>query len=551
MIGRLVAERLEIISLLGKGGMSAVYKAKHLLLNRIVAVKIIQKMDSNAVLRFKQEAKAASSLSHPNIAAVREFGVDEEGNPYLVMDFVDGLTLQQLIKKNGRLSTERTTSIVSQICSGLEHAHSLNIVHRDLKPANIIITRSPSGDDLVKIVDFGIAKIIEEEGQSSVTQTGEIFGTPNYMSPEQGQGHRVDLRSDLYSVGCIMFECLTESPPFTGANAIEIILKHTSAELPSFKSLNVVSKLEPVVRCCMAKDPANRYQNAMELNADLHAAEPKTGLKRSARKLSVKQKIVFAALATFLISGLFLFLSIWPVLNSIFFPKPWEQLSRDAAGQTSNGISNYESAKSSLLKAIDAAEAGGASNQDKENLYGQLARLYSGTSDWKNAIRFFEKALALNALHAVDRQSGSMHDWLSEAYNYDKQYDNAVEHGETAVQIKKRLLGAKHEHTLFALLHLGQAYRGARRSLDAEKIDREALSLAKELYPSGDSPNLADSYHQLANILADLGNTSEAIDNYKMSLEVSIKARGSQSPMVEKERAFLEAYMKRHPKPKS
>lgn len=548
VLGTCMANHLEILTLRGKGGMSSVYKAKHLLLDRQVAVKVIQKNDPTALLRFKQEAKAATSLSHPNIAGVREFGINEQGNPYLVMDYVEGKTLSDLIKENGSLSTERTISIMSQICTGLDHAHKLNIVHRDLKPSNIIVMSTADGGDVVKIVDFGIAKIIEDE-QSSVTQTGEIFGTPNYMSPEQGQGHPVDARTDIYSMGCMIFECLTGKPPFTGANPIEIILKHTNAEPPTLRSLKVVSHLDPVIQCCLAKDAANRYQNALELDSDLRANEPKAWTQHRSKKLSSKdrKKFLLVTLSAIALIGVLFIATIWPALRPIFFPKPWDKLSMAASGEAANGLSNYESAKSLMFRAIDAAENGGATLQEKELLYQQLAKLYSGSNDWKNAIRFFNKALELNATHAVNANTGSMHDWLSEAYIYDKEFDRAVEHASTAVQIKKRILGENHPYTLFALLHLGQAYRGAKQVDEAEKVDRQALSVAQKLYPAGDNVTLADAYHQLANILAVQGKSGEAAENYSKSLEISIKARGSLSPMVAKERKELNEYMKNLP----
>lgn len=192
LIGSLIAERLEILSLIGAGGMSTVYRAKHLLLDRIVAVKVMQvgKVDDHAVRRFQQEAKAATALNHPNIATVREFGMAESGDPYLVMDYIEGTSLSDLIKQDGALSVERTKAIMTQVCAGLQHAHSLGIVHRDLKPANVMLLKDATGSETAKIVDFGIAKILQSDGKSELTKAGEIFGTPLYMSPEQGLGKR-------------------------------------------------------------------------------------------------------------------------------------------------------------------------------------------------------------------------------------------------------------------------------------------------------------------------------------------------------------------------
>lgn len=199
-IGKIVAGKFEILSVIGTGGMSEVYKAKHLVLNKMIALKILQAerlKDPRDVQRFQQEALAATSLSHPNIGTVREYGLNEDTYPYIVMDFIEGVPLSVLIKKENP-TPERALKIASGVCRGLEHAHSHGVIHRDIKQENILVSKDVDGSDLPVIVDFGIARlIVDQEKATRLTQTGEVFGTPSYMSPEQALGLPLDGRSDI------------------------------------------------------------------------------------------------------------------------------------------------------------------------------------------------------------------------------------------------------------------------------------------------------------------------------------------------------------------
>lgn len=221
LVGKTIAGHYEIVSFLGEGGMSTVYKAKHILLDSIRAIKILhlpRAGDGKILQRFQQEAKASFFLSHPNIVRVYDFGIEPSmQQPYLVMDCLEGKPLSNVLE-NEPISSERAINIISQVCNALEHAHTKGIVHRDIKPANIILSKDASGGEIAQLVDFGIAKLINPEEGNDLTQTGEVFGTPLYMSPEQCLGRNVDKRSDIYSLGCVMYECLAGKPPFQGAS---------------------------------------------------------------------------------------------------------------------------------------------------------------------------------------------------------------------------------------------------------------------------------------------------------------------------------------------
>jgi serine/threonine protein kinase/tetratricopeptide (TPR) repeat protein len=277
--GDIIAEKYQILEVLGAGGMGKVYKAKHLLMNRTVAIKtLLPQAVSNALAlkRFQQEAQACSALNHPNLMTVYDFGITPEGLPYLVMDFLEGISLADALPDSGHMPTRRSLPIFMQIAMGLAHAHEHGVIHRDLKPANIMLVDYDGTTDFVKIVDFGIAKIIKEDDDVNVehlTQTGEVFGSPLYMSPEQCRGKTLDARSDIYSFGCVMFRTLTGKAPFGGSDRLEAMFNQINQEAPKLSEvspeLTVTPEIECVVVKCLAKDANDRYQSMAEILDDL------------------------------------------------------------------------------------------------------------------------------------------------------------------------------------------------------------------------------------------------------------------------------------------
>lgn len=279
LVGRTLGQ-YQILALIGEGGMGTVYKAKQVATGKIVALKVVHRQlcsKNSTVMRFQQEARAAASLNHPNTTSVHHFDTTDDGVPYFCMDYVDGKSLSALIESEGALPLERAKDLFLQICAGLQHAHAKGVVHRDIKPSNVLVARDDDGRDLVKIVDFGIAKILDAEGAGfkTITETGSVMGSPAYMSPEQCRGARVDTRSDIYSLGCVMYETLTGVPPHVGANPLDTIYRHLNDEPRSMSEIAshapVPAGLEAIVRNAMAKDPDQRYQNVGELVRDLQA----------------------------------------------------------------------------------------------------------------------------------------------------------------------------------------------------------------------------------------------------------------------------------------
>jgi serine/threonine-protein kinase len=231
LVGEVFADRNEIISPIAAGGMSVVYKARHTLRKNLVAVKMLlphMLLSSTNLKRFQQAAQAASALSHPNLITVHDLGLTPYGMPYLVMEYIEGCGLSDLIKREGRISPARCLDILIDACDASSVAHEKGIIHRDLKPSNIMIAVSGDGTEQVKIVDFGIAKLLPTGGEEAqrLTQTGELFGSPLYMSPEQCLSRPLDARSDVYLLGCVMYEALTGSPPLAGGSIMETMYKH-------------------------------------------------------------------------------------------------------------------------------------------------------------------------------------------------------------------------------------------------------------------------------------------------------------------------------------
>ncbi|MBA3994351.1 MAG: hypothetical protein C0469_12555 [Cyanobacteria bacterium DS2.3.42] len=277
--GEVVGEKYKIIKLLGHGGMGSVYQVEQIFFRQLFALKTLtgQNFPDVAIRRFQKEAQAASKLNHPNLVRAYDFGILGTHQPFFVMDLIEGENLSEYSKRVGTLSIEEVLRIFIPVCFALGYAHSEGIVHRDIKPGNIMLDKSSGENEtyIPKVVDFGIAKLTDDEGGNSVnlTRTGEIFGTPLYMSPEQCMGTKIDHRTDIYSIGCVMYEALTGAPPFHGDNALNLMLKHQSETPPTLKEASMGREfpeaLEQIVAKTLAKNPDERYQSLIDLSEDL------------------------------------------------------------------------------------------------------------------------------------------------------------------------------------------------------------------------------------------------------------------------------------------
>src|SRR5437763_1369584 len=274
--GRLLGGRYEVGELLGYGGMAEVHRGRDTRLGRDVAIKMLRTdlaRDETFQIRFRREAQNAASLNHPAIVAVYDTGEETaptgETIPFIVMEFVNGRTLKEVLAAEGRLMPRRALEITADICAALEFSHRHGIIHRDIKPGNVMLT--PTGQ--VKVMDFGIARALAS-GATTMTQTSAVIGTAQYLSPEQARGEAVDARSDVYATGCVLYELLVGHPPFVGDNPVSVAYQHVREDprAPSDINHEVPPDVDAIVLKALAKNPLNRYQSAGEMRADIMRA---------------------------------------------------------------------------------------------------------------------------------------------------------------------------------------------------------------------------------------------------------------------------------------
>lgn len=375
LVGEVIAKHFRIDARLADGGMSTVYKAKDLLLGRDVAIKVLlpgRHFTEESLLRFQREAKTVGVLSHPSIVSVYEMNTYAEGEPYIAMEYVEGETLATHIKNANTseakgLPVEMTIDIMRQCAAALSYAHKHGVIHRDIKSGNIMLARDEDGAWRAKLVDFGIARALEEDA-INLTRTGDIFGSPRYMSPEQCRGEKIDARSDIYSLGCVFYECLTGEVPFKGGTVLDTMRMHNddSAVAPSSlrKGMQLGAEIDRIVLKSLAKDRNGRYQTAEALEADLQKL---SGLTKSSlgsvvagsvRKISLggkgrkslRGKLFFLY---FLLSAAFL---VWFALNQgyIMFDGVWSDL--DYKGQKAFDKGEYKQADDNFRLALKIAE---------------------------------------------------------------------------------------------------------------------------------------------------------------------------------------------------
>lgn len=282
---------------IGKGSLGYVYQAQSANSEALLAVKIFHRKlfeNKRSLKRLEQEASRARELSHPHISAVYEFGVCQKGYPYIVGDFMAGPSIQEVLKEEGFLDVPRALDIFAQVADALDYIHENGCLHRDLKPSNIYLLKAQGGGDYVKLIDVGIAKFLPNPGRETkfMTPEGEEFGNPTYMSPEQCKGDKLTVASDLYALGCTLYECLCGKPPLTSSNPVKLAFKQVSEKPRSlterFNDLDIPESLDAVVMRLLEKEPQNRYASARELREDLVAISE--GRKPKLKKVSEFKK---------------------------------------------------------------------------------------------------------------------------------------------------------------------------------------------------------------------------------------------------------------------
>lgn len=392
LVGTLFADgAYEILSTLGSGGMSVVYKARYLPLDQLVAVKILRAQVTGgvAVQRLRQEAKLACSLDHPSIMRVFRLQIADDGCPFLVVELIEGLSLQEILRAEGTLSVERFIHIFDQVLAALSHAHAHSIIHRDIKPSNIMLTTPGDQQDIVKVVDFGIAKLLAEStagagSNQGQTTSGNIFGSPQYMSPEQCVGARADVRTDIYSVAVVMYEALTGKPAFQGDTALDTMYQQMHLLPPPFSQAlpaghEIPAHIESAIFCGLQKAVESRPQSIGDFRAMLHADQHSAPVRASTvagRRVRFAKRTAFTAAAVATAFGAAAF-----AINYYASPETPFQATTDSAGLS---ILNDSSQPNSALGCLRQGEQ----ILDNKKQLPEPERLASGT-------RMLERGYAL------------------------------------------------------------------------------------------------------------------------------------------------------------
>lgn len=560
LIGTVLGERYKVLSVAGKGGMGTVYKGTHVLMERTVAIKMLHAhliSDTHALQRFQQEAKASCTLTHPNIISVFDFGIAPEGQPYLVMEYLKGHSLSETLEREKTLRPARALHIFVQTCEALSHAHANGIVHRDLKPSNIVLTTAGEDKNFVKIVDFGIAKLLPSAGREAMqlTQTGEVFGSPLYMSPEQCMAQKLDNRADIYSLGCVIYETLTGVPPLVGKHSVDTIQKHVN-EMPrplryANPDISVPDGMEPILFKALAKDPNQRYQSMQELKEDLEKVRngSQPGMVSPASKQSTNSRNIALAeapqpakttgqasqpstqsserakpglsrmRAIMLSAGAFLAIVTggiaWAIYNAFWFPNfldpsllwPWYNQAQEAKVQAGQ----LDVAERFALMAVKAADRLEEPKLRMARSLNELGEIYVLQHRYSDAEISLEKALAIrdraDSLDNPDAVTIMLN--LARLYNIEGKLSFSQMQYEKLITHEKLMFGEQHPEVAKVHAELAVVYDADDKSAEAEKQYQRALAIlqadarryAKQIVPL---------LHSYAKLLTELKRKPEA-----------------------------------------
>lgn len=498
--GSVLGGRYKVLSVLGVGGMGVVYRVNQIFLDKEFALKTIDKrlISDVTIRRFQQEARAAFAVEHPSIIAVNDFGLLDDQTPFLVMEIINGETLGERLKKSISLTVDEAMPIFVQVCFGLAHAHNNGIVHRDIKPSNIMLLNGlpPGAEGAVKIVDFGIAKFGQHEGGEiqALTRTGEILGSPLYMSPEQCAGERVDHRADIYSLGCVLFEALTGTPPYVGENALATMMLHQTAPLPTLKEASLGTEfpqeLERIVSKMLAKTPEERYQDlGMVACRDLGAlgrgesnSISHSSAKSSQNQAPAKTRTISMASSQFyaLLAGIALLAgSSGYLFSHVQSTEPPAQI---PTIQKSIG-------EGSLKREADLLVfPHGIEDIDNSRYVGEMEKAPNDLADANASItkgRFAEAELLLKrsleskekALGANSPDLAELHKTLADCYMHQGYISQAEQQYQRALAMYEKSLEPNDQRVALTLLFLAKCYLAGERYVDAEPLLKRALTI--------------------------------------------------------------------------
>lgn len=541
LLGKTVAERYELIEIVGQGGIGVVYKAKHVLMDRIVAFKVLRAefmRDERNRQRFQQEAQAVSSLNHPNIVSVFDFGFTADGSAFLVMDFLDGKDLDTLIQEQGYLTPEEVVPIFTQICDAMTQTHQHAIIHRDLKPGNIIVVKSKENKPIAKLVDFGMVKFEAQSGRQaqSLTQPGEVFGSPYYMSPEQCTGLKLDQRSDIYSMGVLMYEAVTGRPAFLADNMVAMAQMHLyEAPQPIGEVIDDADFpvwMQNIIFKALEKNVNDRYQTTEELKQALLSFNKfwleKTGgeskpisLRHTTTSRHMKEDVMAAVKAA-------------QAAKKVSAPESAEVVSARAQAASEGKTSSQK--KTSLLnqplvllgggsvigglvavacfmllgpKPSGSGDASGSGRswQDLDEA-GQYALV---TGNLTEAERDFNQALRLSDT-AGQRDNPALNNTLlglASVYQKQGKYEMAETVYKQTMDKIERADSPNSANLAPVLLKMGKLYTEMNRLSEAEAMHKRAIAIVETSF-GHDDPHLADCLTDYAQTKRKLGKNAEA-----------------------------------------
>lgn len=544
LVDTVVDGTYRIVAPLGEGGMSVVYKARHQLLGRIVALKMLHadlQGATKSLQRFQHEGKVLSSLNHPNVVAVHDFGITPQSQMYLVMQYVEGRSLADALEAAGPLDVTRAIGIFLQVCDALTHAHRIGILHRDLKPSNIMLVPEQDGGDLVRVVDFGLAKFLPHSGKpdEKFTKTGRVCGSPLYMSPEQWAGVELDERSDIYSLGCVMYEALSNKTPLDGENLLKVMFRQSDQTPLPLRELStarrVSPELEAVVSRALEMDRANRYSSIVELKRDLEltpeyataSASPKRVSRKPGRAGRLRRMVpVLGSIAILLAvaacalawyssttTGALELMRLSLVAQEQMFGRKNPRLLPDlnTIVQLYLQKGSYRDAAERAKQAIEIIKLQqGAYSLDLANAYERLAEIYSHDRNWQKE------------QNQCDEEAARIFEVLANEHAKHNQAEQAVLFCEKALQIWERKWGPTAVVMAPNLIRLGDlARQAAAVSKDMQYYSRAATvySRALEILESRRNPD----WRQIANILDGLGATYFAQSNYSQAEKAFVR----------------------------
>lgn len=398
LIGTVLDGRYRVDALLGRGGMSAVYRAHNLSMDRPVAVKVLLHSlnDPTALQRFRLEARTLCQVKHKHLIEVYNMGLIEDRSPYMVIEYLEGESLATRISRAGALDARWSSALLIDICAGLAEAHKQGILHRDIKPGNIMIATTSDAGECAKLLDFGIAKVQQLDGGGKLTQTGSVLGSPAYMSPEQCQGKQLDARSEVYALGCVLFEMLAGHEPFQSDNLLEVLSKHETADAVLPVAAQVPESLANIVYRCLEKDPDHRYKQVEELSNDLQnfldGKAVTAGVRRRRRQPLAPKKPMRAQLAI-LTAALATGVLVVPPARAVLLKQlaSWCPDARataflndkliDALQQSGDAASLSEAARLEMVRAENSENA-----ERKANHLQSAAMFFNGASDRARAL---------------------------------------------------------------------------------------------------------------------------------------------------------------------